>query len=239
MTSASTEAALLEQIHSTLTRIDGKTVELQRAIDGKLKWLPGPIQDGVVTGWNTFCEVMRRMWDNLNTMLSSMGSPSKLWTTADAWSDHVGVPVSGQVQTAEAGLLLTDDNWDGDAADAYRQMLPLQKAALDKIKSAITDGLSTALREVAQAIVIFWGALAAAFVALAIGLTGALGSSATIVGLPAAPIIAGGAAIAACTSMIIGAENLKSICASANSTLRQKFDDSAFHGGHWPPAVKG
>jgi hypothetical protein len=237
--SSGTEAALLDQIASVLDRIDGKTTELQNTINDNLHWLPGGLQDRVVAGWNRFCGFMRRIWDNLNEIISNMGSPSALWSAADAWSDWVGGPVSGQVQSADAGLLSVDDNWDGDAADAYRQTLPLQKAALEKVKSTLTDGLSSALSDVAKGILVFWTGLLTALVALVLGIVGALASGATIFGLPAAPFIAAGAGLTASAAIITGAEILKSVCSAANSTLRQKLaENSAFHEGHWPPAAR-
>jgi uncharacterized protein YukE len=237
--SSGTEAALLDQINSVLDRIGGKTTELQNSINDRLHWLPGFLQDRVVAGWNRFCGFVKRIWDNLNEIISNMGSPSALWSTADAWSDRVGGPVSGQVQSADAGLLSVDDNWQGDAADAYRQTLPLQKSALEKVESTLTDGIAAALSDVAKGILVFWTGLVTALAALVVGIIGALASTATIVGLPAGPVIAAGAGLVASAAMITGAEILTSVCSSANSTLRQKLaDNSAFHEGHWPPAAK-
>jgi len=239
VTSAQTEAALLDQIDAVLSRIDSKTTELQRTIEGNLHWLPSGLQDKVVAGWNSFCGFLQRIWDNLREITSNMGSPSALWSTANAWSDWVGGPVSAQVQSADAGLLDVDNNWDGDAAEAYRQTLPLQKSALEKVKATLTDGIATALGDVAKGILVFWTGLVTALAALVGGIIGALASSATIVGLPAAPVIAAGAGLAATGAIIAGAEILKSVCSSANSTLRQKLaENSAFHQGHWPPAAK-
>lgn len=236
---SSTEAALLDQINAVVARIEGKTTELQNSINGKLHWLPSGLRDTVVSGWNSFCGFLKRIWDNLNEILSNMGSPSALWSTADAWSDWVGGPVSGQVQSADAGLLEVDTNWDGAAAEAYRQTLPLQKAALDKVRAALTEGISGALNDVAKGILKFWAGLVTALAALAIGIIGAIASSATIFGLPAAPFIAAGAGLTAAAAMITGAELLKSDCASANTTLRQRLNDnSGFHEGHWPPAAR-
>jgi hypothetical protein len=236
---SSSEAALLEQINAVIGRIEGKTTELQNSINGKLHWLPAGLQDKVVAGWNSFCGFMTRIWDNLNEVLSNMGSPSALGDAADAWSDWVGGPVSARVQSAEAGLLDVDNNWDGDAAEAYRQTLPMQKAALDKVRATLTDGISSALNEVAKGILKFWAGLITALVALAVGIAGALASSATIFGLPAAPVIAAGAGLVASAAIITGAELLKGDCASANTVLRQKLNDnSGFHRGHWPPAAR-
>ena len=143
------------------------------------------------------------------------------------------------MQSAEAGLLNVDDKWDGDAADAYRQTLPLQKSALEKVKSSLTDGIASALNDMARGILIFWGGLVTALAALLGGIFGALASTATIIGLPAGPFIAGAAALVACGAMIIAAETLKAVSSSADTSLRQKLADNAgFHDGHWPPAAK-
>ncbi|MEV4276904.1 hypothetical protein [Actinoplanes xinjiangensis] len=233
---SSTEAVLLERINSAISRIDGKTVELQNSINDRMRFVPPPLQSGIRRGWDDFCAYMQRIWNNLTTILSHMGSLSALSTTAQAWSDRVGVPVSGQVQAADAGLLTVDTNWDGEAADAYRQMLPLQKAALEKVKTTLTDGLSTALDQVHNGVFLFWTSLVGALAALAVGLVGAIASSATIFGMPAAPFIAAGAAVTASIALVVGCETLKRACTSANTTLRQKFDDTGFFRGHWPPA---
>jgi hypothetical protein len=237
--SAATESELVDKLLQIVDRINTKTTELQNAINDKLHWLPGLLQDKVVAGWNKFCDFMRKVWDFWYEVCSNMGSPSKLWATADAWSDTVGAPISAQVQSADAGLLTVDDNWDGDAANAYRQTLPLQKTALDKVKTTLTDGISGALSDVAKGIIAFWASLAVALAALVGGIIGALGSAGTILGLPAAPFIAAGAALAAAAAVIGGGLILKSVCSAASTTLRQKLDDNAgFHDGHWPPAAK-
>ncbi|MBL7258751.1 WXG100 family type VII secretion target [Paractinoplanes lichenicola] len=240
MTSTAEEQGLLDKIMSLLDKIEQKTNDLQHAINSKLKYLPGFLQDKVVSGWNKFCDFMKQAWDGLREIIANMGSPSALATTANAWSNEVGGPVSGRVQYAEAGLLEVDTNWDGDAAEAYRQTLPLQKAALEKMKTALTDGIATALGDMVKGIYVFWGALVVALAALVAGIISAISSSATIVGLPAAPFIAGGAAAVAVAAFAAGGINLKSTAAAANSTLRQKLNDnSGYHDGAWPPAVTG
>jgi hypothetical protein len=236
---AATESELVDKLLQIVDRVNAKTTELQNAINDKLHWLPGFLRDKVVAGWNSFCGSIRKVWDFWYEMCSNMGSPAKLWATADAWSDTVGAPVSAQVQSADGGLLTVDDNWDGDAASAYRQTLPLQKTALDKVKTTLTDGISGALSDVAKGIMAFWTGLAVALIALVVGIVGALASAATIFGLPAAPFIASAAALAADAAVIGGGLILKSVCSSASTALRQRLDDNAgFHEGHWPPAAK-
>lgn len=232
------EAALLDKIRSAMDRIDAKSGELQTTVSEKLSVLPGFLQETAIEGWNRFCGYLRELWDRIYGFLDQAGSPSALWDTADAWSAQVGSPVSGQVQSADACTLKTDDTWNGAAADAYRQTLPPQKLALDKIKSSLTDGVASALSDVARGIIVFWSGLAIALIALVAGLISALSSAATVFGAPAAPFIAAGAALAASVAIIAGSEVLKAVCSTANATLQQKLaDNAAFPGGHWPPAV--
>jgi hypothetical protein len=235
---AAEEAALIAKINDVVGRIEAKTTELQNSINSKLHWLPGFLQDKVIAGWNKFTKFLKECWDALVEIFTNMGSPSTLWNTADAWSNNVGGPVSGEVQSAEAGSLEVDDNWDGTAADKYRQNLPMQKTALEKIKTTYTDGISSALSDVAKGIIAFWGGLIVALGSLVAGIIGALTSSATILGLPAAPFIAAAAALAAVGAFYSGGLILKSVCSSANSTLRQKLNDNTgYRDGHWPPAT--
>jgi hypothetical protein len=238
--SAGQEAALLQQINDVVGRINQKTTELQNSINKGLKWLPGFLADKVIAGWNKFCGFLKDCWNALAEIFGNMGSPSALWNTADSWSKQVGGPVSAQVQSAKAGSLAVDDNWDGTAADRYRQNLPLQETALDKMKTTFSDGISTALSDVAKGIIAFWAALVVALGALVAGIIGAIASSATIFGLPAAPFIAAAAALVAVGAFFSGGLILKSVASSANTTLQQKLNDNAgYRDGHWPPATTG
>jgi len=45
--------------------------------------------------------------------------------------------------------------------------------------------------------------------------------------------------VVAAGALLTGGLILKSIASSATSLLRQKLNDSAYRGGHWPPAVTG
>jgi hypothetical protein len=237
---AAEEAAIIERILGLIDRINARTTDLQNNINSKLHWLPGFLRDRVVDGWNAFVGAAQKCWDALREVFGNMGSPSTLWATADGWSDQVGGPVSGQVPSAKAGTLRGDDttNWRGNAAENYRQGLPLHEAALDKIKSSLSDGISTALSDVAKGIITFWAGLAVALVAFLSGMIGAVTSSATIVGLPAAPFIAVAAALAAGAAFLSGGLILKAVASSNNSALRQKLNDnSGYDAGHWPRTV--
>jgi hypothetical protein len=235
--SAASEAELISRLFAVLDRVSAKSTELQTALTGKIHLLSAGLRDAVVAGWNDFCAAVRTVWDFWYEVVTHLGSPTRVSAAARAWSELVGGPVSSQVQSADAGLLTVDTTWNGAAADAYRQTLPLQKAALEKVKTSLADGVATALMTVVQAMVVFRGCLLGALAALVAGLIGAISSAATILGLPAAPFIAAAAA-AACVAVVVGGANLESACTSASVTLRQRLDDqAAFHNGHWPPAT--
>jgi uncharacterized protein YukE len=233
----SDEAALLEQINATVARIQGKTDELQQSINGKLHWLPSGLQDSVVAGWNKFCGLMADIWHALGDILGHLGSPATLYRTAGLWSTSVGGPVSEKVGTIDTGVLTVDDTWTGTAADAYRQLLPGQKAALAAVKTTFTDPIATGLSSLAKGIYIFWGALVAALAGLAAGIVGGLASSATILGLPATPFIIVAAALVAAAAIAAGERNLGTTASDLKTTLQEKLSEStAFPNGQWPPA---
>ncbi|MEV4754453.1 hypothetical protein AB0J86_04940 [Micromonospora sp. NPDC049559] len=234
---AAEEAAIIDKLNGLVERIMGKIADLQDNINSKSRWLPGPLRDKVIAGWNQFVGALERFWEIQREFWGNMGSPSTLWNTADLWSDTVGGPVSGQVPSAKAGKLQGDNtsNWQGNAAEQYRQGLPLHEVALDKIRSSLSEGISSALSDLAKGIIAFWAGLGVALAAFVAGMIGAVSSSATIVGLPAAPFIAVGAALAAGAAFLSGSLILKSVASSNNSTLRQKLNDnSGFDAGHWP-----
>jgi hypothetical protein len=236
--SAGSEAELISRLFAVLDRVSDKTTELQTALTGKIHLLPAGVRDAVVAGWNDFCATVRKMWDFWYDLVTHLGSPTRVSAAAREWSELVGGPVSTQVQSADAGLLTVDTTWNGSAADAYRETLPRQKVALDAVKTSLADGISTALTTVVQAMVVFWGCLLGALAALVAGLIGAISSAATILGLPASPLIAAAAVATACLAVIVGGANLESMCTSASVTLRQRLDaQAAFHNGHWPPAT--
>lgn len=239
----STEAELVAEINRTLDKIQAKTTELQDSINAGLAKLPGWaswVGDRVQEGWRWFCEQAERFWSWITHITSNMGSPSAVSGAADTWTSTVGGPVSGQVQAADAGSLLVDDTWTGDAATQYKQVLPQQKEALRAVKTTFTDGIAASLDLLQKGIYAFWGGLAAALAALVGGIIGAIASSATVFGLPAAPFIAAAAVGVAGAACWGGGEILKSVAASANTTLQTKLaDDSAYLGGSWPVGTTG
>jgi hypothetical protein len=233
---AAEEAQLIQKIYDLLGKVDRKTTELIDTINRTVRQLPGFLAGLIIKRTNEFLAVLQRAYDALADVLGNMGSPSALWDCADAWSDKVGGPVSGLASNSDLNHVRADDSWTGDAADAYKNTLGPQKNALAAVKTALTDGIATALTETAKAIIVFWAALAIGLAALVAGIISALASSATVVGLPAGPFIAAGAALAFVACCVGGGMNLTSATADQNTKLRQKLNDNVNFPdeGHWP-----
>ncbi|MCU7723851.1 hypothetical protein ODJ79_09010 [Actinoplanes sp. KI2] len=167
-------------------------------------------------------------WDDSESVRVALDTEGRVVavTVAAAWRRRLGVE-----GLSDAVLAAVRDA-------AMRRLEAWGEVYGDDDRDRPADGAGS-LNDVATGIIIFWTGLGTALVALVGGIIGALASSATIFGLPAAPFIAAGAALVASGAIITGCELLKARCASANTTLRQKLaDNAAFHHGHWPPAAQ-
>jgi hypothetical protein len=213
---------------------------LQRTVERGLPFLPPPMHMQAANGWQRFCDQLADWWNFWRGVAANPGSPSELRSLAAEWTERVGNPVSGRVQSVDAGLLIVDDNWEGDAARAYRGLLPGQKDALTQIKATLTDSIGDALGDIASSIIVFWGTLAVMLVPLVAGIAGAITASETVIGIPVGVFIALGAAATVSVGLNVAIMMLKSAADAATSKLRQKLgEDTAFGGGLWPSTETG
>lgn len=230
-----------QEITDLVNKFFDKVKELEDAINDILDWIPwgfGWVADKLKDGWNWLCDKINSAFDALMFVFNNLGSPDTLTQTADLWSNTVGANVSARVGLADIGNLAVDDSWKGSAAEAYAQQMPLQKTALQYVKTQFTDGISTALKDVAFAIKTFWTVMISALVVVVGAAVTAIAAAAGIITAPAAPFalaIAVGVFAAAAWGAI---EILKSQCSSANSVLTQKLaENTAYPNGAWPKAT--
>lgn len=222
--------------------------ELQREIDkfvdtvnDTLRRIPdwaGWVRDRLMAAWGDFTDKVAELWQKFDEEMFHPGYPGELSATANQWNTDVGGPVSSQVGTVQAGQLAVDDHWQGSAADKYRQHLSPQASAMDKIKTSLTAGITSALDKMQGAITVFWWAFAGALAALIVGIIGAAASAATVFGLPASPFIGAGACSVFITAIFAAGEHKAREARSANTILIDKMNDlGAFPGGSWPRAT--
>lgn len=230
-----------DDIRNLVDRFYDKIQELQDAVNDALDWVPfflDWITDRIQDLWNDLMNKIKSVFEPVKFVLSNLGEPSTLTSTGDKWSTQVGAPVSARVGLADLGSLAVDDNWKGSAADQYKQKVPLQKTALQNVKTQFTDGISGALKDVSSAIQLFFGVMVSALTVFVGAIILAIAACITLVGIPAAIIgliAAGGVFDAALYGTM---ENLKSACRSAKTTLEQKVsDNTGYPNGAWPVAT--
>lgn len=178
---------LLEQVRDKVDELTRKVNETLAKVPGWASWVVDRVQDA----WAVLCEKLSQFWDWFTDKLAYAGDPGGLSDMASRWADDVATPVSAQTHEIEAGDLLVDDRWQGDAADQYRQKVPDQKLTLKAVRSEYVTALTSALNSMSSGITVFWWGVAAAIVSLAAGIAGAITATGTIIGLPAAPVLAG------------------------------------------------
>ncbi|ACQ82074.1 hypothetical protein Bcav_3832 [Beutenbergia cavernae DSM 12333] len=213
---------VIQEVMDLIAEIERKIEELRTGINDMLESIPGFLDwifDRVRDGWNWLVEKLDEFWGWVNDVVAMAGDPWGLSSAADTWNTGVGEPAMTQSREVDAGDLLVDDNWTGDAADQYKQKLPEQKSAMEVIRTEYAAKIATALDAVKSGIIKFWTSMAVAFGALVAGIIGAIASSATVFGLPAAPFIAGGAVLIAIIAVTVGVKLLESDCATANTQL--------------------
>ena len=237
----SSGADLIGEINDLWNKLVGKFDDLRDAINWILDKIPGFLDwivDKLKDGWNKLCDKFQEVVDQVTYFFGHMGSPGALSAAADSWSTNVGGPVSNEVTTVDAGMLLVDDTWSGDAASQYKQHIPLQKAALQAIKTTYTDTIATALDKVQNALFIWYAAIAGAITAFISCMIGAIIAAGSVAGAPGAPFIALGGVLAFAAAFGGGTFNLKSQAAGANTMLVAKLsDNTAFPNGAWPKAT--
>lgn len=230
-----------QEISDLVDTFYAKVKELENAINDILDWIPwgfGWVADKLKEGWNWLCNKINAAFDKLAWVLSNLGSPDTLTRTADEWSSTVGSHVSARVGFADLAGLSVDDTWKGSAAEQYKQQMPLQKTALQNVKTQFTDGISTALKDLATGIKTFWTVMISALTVLVVAIITAIAAAAGIITAPTAPFAAAigvGVFAAAAWGAV---EILKSQCSSANTTLTQKLsENTAYPGAAWPRAT--
>jgi hypothetical protein len=229
--------AVLGDIRSGLdqaaTLVDG----LVAGVDDVLAGLPDADVAGARMG---LVELRRRFTeavDRLDHLLATAGDTTVLRRAGAAWVDAIGATTSRLAGVASLNITRVDDHWTGLAADAYRNTLPAQQAALSAI-TFTSHEVDATLNDLASAIVRFWISIGAACVGLVVTLAGALGSAATVVGAPLATGIAlagVGALATAGTAAISNLTDITTGAAARSAELERRLaTDTTFPLGAWP-----
>lgn len=166
--------------------------------------------------------------------------PYTLYEAGNKWTttvyNHV-TEVSGQLDLSKTAM---EDYWQGPAANAYMQTVPVQKAASDKVGTMVST-----TRETLQSLAFTLGSLYVAVVAgLFLALIEVLGGSAavaTMIGIPPGLMAIITGLLTGITTVAglyaLGKELLQGSLEKFSKLLELKNDSSAFDKGHWPKAT--
>lgn len=202
----------LDRIRELVNKIKDKINGLLSSVPGFLKWVISKVEDL----WAKFCDKMAEFWDWFTDKLAYVGDPFLLKETGENWNTKLGAPANKRANEVESDDLLVDDNWKGEAADAYKSKIGGQRDALKAVGRIYASGVQSALNTMKTGIWVFWVAIVSALVVAILAFIGGIGAEGTIIGIPAGLLVQ--------ISAVVGF-----LLAAGGATLALKFaaDDSA------------
>lgn len=225
-----------QQCIDMLRTLEGAVERLQRIINATLSVVPellSWIVDRVVDGWNLLMDKLQEFWDWFTDRLAYVGDPFTLHDRSVTWKVDVGAVSANLRRDIDDHDLLVDDAWKGRGADQYRQSVPDQREAFTSLNADYAQRIGDALVAMRNAILIFWGAVLVAIIAVCVGFATATGAAVTVFGLPLAPPAALGGILIG-----LGAIGAALIAFSAASSIAHSNLASAMAGVQtWPTFV--
>lgn len=229
---------ILRRVREALDEIPKQFQRLVDNINSVLGWLPGFIMDRIRDALNAVADFIGKVLTEIGKFVTQPGVPWTLWNHGNSWTDDVGAKASNWQEAFTLGAMKTDDEWSGGAANAYKNVLPQQKAALAAVKAAC-DEVDDVLTKMAIAIGVAWLAVVTAVVSFVIELTAEGAAAATGAGAPPAAAAAGVSAAKVWGLVSAALAVLEAFVAStllpAIKDLNQRVQSSeGFPEGNWP-----
>jgi hypothetical protein len=230
-------AGVIGGIRAAIDQATDHVEEVISRVQTALGELPGTETGGARADLAELRRTFAGAVDWLDDLLLTAGDTTALRRAGAVWVDRIGATASGLAGVASLNIARVDDHWTGVAADAYRNTLPAQQAALAAI--AFTSGeVDATLNDLASAIVRFWVSIGTACLGLVVALAGALGPAASVVGAPVATgmAIAGvGAMVTAANAALTILTDVTTAAAARSAGLERRLaTDPAFPLGAWP-----
>jgi uncharacterized protein YukE len=232
--------SVIQQTTQKLDEIQQKVQQLFDKVNGLLNWVPSflsAVVDTIQDALNTLNQKLRQFWAQVEEFVREPGSPAALKSAAQDWENNVSQVIGNITGTLTTDRLQAENDWHGQAANAYKSTIPNQNTALTALKD-VTDQINTSLDNLSNAVIAFWVAVGAALLTFIVTLVGAIAACCTVVGTPAgiAAVIGVVAVVLGLITTAVLALNSYLDSATAEQTaLNQKLtDNSTFPGGKWP-----
>ena len=238
----------LAQYEATVRRLDSGLGELSRLVDR----LPAAAAEAASRWYMT--DAMSRSLVTLSSMLAGAGvsavnqvrdlmkgaaAPILLIRDVGTWGDVRGVATTfvGELQPS---ALSVDYYWKGDAAEAYKSVIPAHTAAAARI-GVMADKTQLALGWSVSAALAFYAGLLVVVIQLIVAFVGVLAILGTVVFSWAGLALAlkeasvGWVEIAALSALLATALGTQTV--QLGVLHSEAADASAFPAGHWPGSL--
>lgn len=211
---------------------------VQEACEGTWDWVYDKIKTGLEFLWKWIKKIYGEIWN----FWTQPGVPWTLWSHGSSWVDDVGAKASHWQDSMQWSQMATSYEWKGTAAQAYKDVLPLQQKALGAIREVCAE-MDDSLTLLAIGIGAVWAAILGAVISFVAELITEAGGIATV----AAAIAAIAAALGSCAKVwglimaaltafetLVGTVILVKV-----KDLGQRLGNSdGFPQDHWPKSVR-
>jgi hypothetical protein len=229
--------AIVSDIRQRLAEADAEVARIAANVDNALSGLP----DLVGGGLREAVAQLRQVFDDAVGLivgpLTYVGDPVALQNAGAAWAIDIGGTTGALAGVPSLNGAKVDDFWTGMAADAYKNTLPAQAAALTAIKTA-GDELSSTLTELANGIGRFWIAIGEAVLSFVVGIGTAVAATETGIGVPVGVglgvAVAGGLGVAVRSAFDALTDITTDTATRATALGNRLANDVAFPRGAWP-----
>lgn len=231
--------AAIDKINGGMDDISAKMVEIPQVANATIDhwYIPGFVADGIIWLAEKMLELAQKIWDKLVEVLKGLAAPVYFFIHSQDLNGASGTAQS-VVSNLSDGQLVSESDWSGQAASAYRSEVSIQRDATGELAS-IADSMSNSLMWAAVAGAAFYvgiGVIVVKFVIAMVAAIAALGSvvfswaGAALIVEEAGINIAAIAGLVATLLALLG-DQLKEM-----NSLQQAASSDKFPQGKWPKA---
>ena len=207
-------------INSAIDAAATLTAGLLDSLLDQIRQLWVDLRDGVV-----------RVIEAINKVLKWIAAPFAFDDRALSWIDDVQTPMHGIESDTSPDRLILDNEWNGEAASAYKQGVASQSKAAGAV-SAIGKTMGEQLQSCASAGLIFYTAVVGATAVYIVTQVAGAVQCATVAGAPSGIVTIIAGQVALITAIAAATANLDSTLQGAEVKMHSALAD--FPGQDWP-----